>query len=197
MTQAITSAGTSPNNLLMIAAGGVLSGVLTPLAPQLIDRISGGPGDFRIALVAVPFAVLVFFVVRRCSANPLWAALVAAIVTMVAFVCAVNAAIWIDGQTNGADKIMRNILTGLAGGFVGAGLMALGIALLPAGPRDAVAWLHMLLTGTLAGTLLAVDNALSLDLTSVLYPVWQAAVAVRLAMALQRMTASSHATAQR
>jgi hypothetical protein len=44
----------------------------------------------------------------------------------------------------------------------------------------------MLLTGTLAGPLLAVDNALNLDLTSVLYPVWQAAVAVRLAMVLQR-----------
>lgn len=186
MTQAITSSGTSRNDLLVIAALGVLSGVLTPLAPQLIDRISGGPGDFRIALVAVPFAVLVFFVVRRCSANPLWAALAAAIITMVAFVCAVNAAIWIDGQTNGADKIMRNILTGLAGGFVGAGLMALAIALLPAGPRDAVTWLRMLLTGTLAGALLAVDNALDLDLTSVLYPVWQSAVAVRLAMALQR-----------
>jgi hypothetical protein len=186
LTQAITSTDSSRNNLLMIAAGGVLSGVLTPLAPQLIDRISGGSGDFRIALVAVPFALLVFLVVRRCSANPVWAALVAAIVTMVAFVCAVNAAIWIDGQANGADKIMRNILTGLAGGFVGAGLMALGIALLPAGPRDTMAWLQMLLTGTLAGGLLAIDNALSLDLTSVLYPVWQAAVAVRLAMALQR-----------
>lgn len=185
MTQAIASTDSSPKGLLLIAAGGVLSGILTPLAPQLIDRINGGPGDLRIALVAVPFAVLVFVVVRRCSANPVWAALAAAIVTMVAFVCAVNAAIFIDGQTSGADKIMRNILTGLAGGFVGAGMMALGIALLPAGPRDAVAWLRMLLTGTLAGALLAVDNALSLDLTSVLYPVWQAAVAVRLAMVLQ------------
>ena len=68
MTQAITSTDASRNSLLMIAAGGLLSGVLTPLAPQLIDRISGGPGDFRIALVAVPFAVLVFFVVRRCRA---------------------------------------------------------------------------------------------------------------------------------
>jgi hypothetical protein len=186
LTQAIASTDNSPKGLLVIAAGGVLSGILTQLAPLLIDRINGGPGYFRIALVAVPFAVLVFLVVRRCSANPVWAALAAGVVTMFAFVCAVNAAIWIDGQTNGADKIMRNILTGLAGGFVGAGVMALGIALLPAGPRDAVAWLRMLLTGTLAGALLAVDNALSLDLTSVLYPVWQAAVAVRLAMVLQR-----------
>src|SRR4029078_8666188 len=96
------------------------------------------PGDFRIALVAVPFAVLVFLVVRRCSANPAWAALVAGIVTMVAFVCALKGAIWIDGQTNGADKIMRNILTGLAGGFVGAGVMAAGIALTPAEPPATV-----------------------------------------------------------
>src|SRR5205809_1102908 len=104
----------------MIAAGGLLSGLLTPLTPQLIDRIVGGSGNLLLALAAVPFAVLVFFVVRRCSANPWWAALAAAIFTMVAFVCAVNAAIFIDGQTNGASKIMRNVLAGLAGGFVGA-----------------------------------------------------------------------------
>jgi len=189
LTQAITSTDSSRNNLLMIAAGGLLSGILTPLTPQLIDGIVGGFGNLRMALVAVPFAVLVFYVVRRCSANPVWAALIAGIVTMVAFVCAVNAAIFIDGQTYGAAKIMRNVLAGLAGGFVGAGIMALAIALLPAGPRDAALWMRMVLTGTLAGALMAVDSALDLDLTSVLYPVWQAAVAVRLAMVLQRSRA--------
>ena len=45
----------------------------------------------------------------------------------------------------------------------------------------------MLVTGTLAGTLLALDNALGLDQTSFLYPVWQAAVAVRLTMVLRRI----------
>jgi hypothetical protein len=185
LTQAIAADNTS-KNLLMIAAGGLLSGILTPLTPQLIDRIQGGSGNLRMALVALPFAVLVFFVIRRCSANPVWAALIAGVVTMVAFVCAVNAAVFIDGQSGGADKIMRNILAGLAGGFVGAGVMALAIALLPAGPRDATLWMRMLLTGTLAGALLAVDSALDLDLTSVLYPVWQAAVAVRLATVLRR-----------
>jgi hypothetical protein len=190
VAQAIASQGTSRNSLLKIAGGGVLSGVLTPLLPQLIDRIGGTPGDFRIALVAVPFAIVVFMVVRRFSANPNWAAWTAAIVTMVAFVCAVNSAIWIDGQLDGADKMLRNILAGLAGGFTGSVVMALGIALLPAGPRDVVAWLQMLVTGTLAGALLALDNALGLDLTSVLYPVWQAGVAVRLAMVLQRTGAS-------
>ena len=185
LTQAVASDNAS-KSLLMIAAGGLLSGVLTPLAPQLIDKFTGGSGNLRMALVAVPFAVLVFFVVWRCSTNPVWAALIASIVTMVAFVCAVNAAIFIDAQTYGAAKLMRNMLAGLAGGFVGAGIMALAIALLPAGPRDAALWMRMLLTGTLAGALMAADSALDLDLTSVLYPVWQAAVAVRLAMVLQR-----------
>jgi hypothetical protein len=186
LTQAIASTDQSRNNLLQVAAAGILTGVITPLCPQLIDRIGGGPGDFRIALVAVPFAILVFIVVRRWSVNPWWAALVAAIVTMVAFVAAVNAAIFIDGQANGATKVVRNILAGLAGGFTGAILMALGISRLPAGPRDPVAWLKVLLIGTLAGALLALDNALDLDLTSVLYPVWQACVAVGLALALRR-----------
>ena len=185
MTQAIASADTS-RNLLIVAGAGLLSGILTPLLPTLLDKVVGVPADVRLALVAIPFAVLVFFVVRRFSANPLWAALAAAAITLIAFVCAVNAAIFIDGRTNGADKMMRNILAGLAGGFTGSALMALGIALLPAGPRDAVTWLRMLVTGTIAGALLALDNALGLDQTSFLYPVWQAAVAVRLAMALRR-----------
>jgi hypothetical protein len=184
LTQAIT-ADTPRNDLLKIAAGGVLSGILTPLLPLLTDRIGGAPADIRLALVALPFAVLVFVVVRRCSANPNWAALLAAVVTMIAFVCAVNAAVFIDGQANGAAKVMRNILAGLAGGLVGAAFMALGIALLPAGPRNVAAWLPMLMTGAVAGTLLALDSALGLDLTSVLYPVWQACVAVRLALALR------------
>ena len=185
MTEAIASTGRSRNSLLTIAAGGVLTGLLTPLLPPLIDGIGGGPGDFRTALVAVPFAVLVFILIRRFSANPWWAALTAAIVTMLAFVCAVNAAIFVDGQADGLGKVSRNILAGLTGGFVGAGLMALGIALLPAGPRRFLTWLPMLAAGTVAGALLALDNALGLDLTSFLYPVWQACVAVGIAQALR------------
>jgi hypothetical protein len=185
LTQAIASADTS-RNLLVVAGAGLLSGILTPQLPTLLDKVAGVPADVRLALVAIPFAVLVFFVVRRFSTNPLWAALLAAAITLIAFVCAVNAAIFIDGQSRGADKMMRNILAGLAGGLTGSAVMALGIALLPAGPRDPITWLRMMLTGSLAGTLLALDNALGLDQTSFLYPVWQAAVAVRLAMALRQ-----------
>jgi hypothetical protein len=182
----IPSSGTSRNRWLKIAAGGVLSGILTPLSMSLIDRINGTPGDVRIALAAIPFAVLVAVLVRRHSANPWWAALAAALVTMIAFVCAVNAAVWIDGQAGDASKAVRNVLAGLAGGFTGATVMALGIGLLPSGPRDAVAWLPMLITGTFAGALLAIDSALEFDLVSVLFPVWQAGVAIGLARALRR-----------
>jgi hypothetical protein len=190
LTDTIISADRSRSGLLKIAAGGVLTGLVTPLLPTLIDKIVDAPGDFRIALVAVPFAILVLILVWRLSANPWWAALAAAVVTMVAFVCAVNAAIWIDGQVGDVARALRNVCAGLAGGFVGSGVMTLGICLLPAGPRDIAAWLPMLVIGTLAGALLALDSALELDLTSVLYPVWQAGVAVGLAIALPRIRVS-------
>jgi hypothetical protein len=185
LTEATTSPDASRNDLLKVAAAGIVTGLLTPLCVPLIDKLGGAPTYFRIALVAVPFAVLVFAVVRRHSANPWWAALTAAIVTMIAFVVAVNAAILIDGQADGLAKTSRNILSGLTGGLVGAGIMALGAALLPAGPRDFMAWLPMLITGTVTGAVLALDTALDLDLTSVLYPVWQACVAVGLATTLR------------
>jgi hypothetical protein len=189
LADTIISSNQSRTSLPKIAAAGVLTGLLTPLLPTLIDKILGAPGDLRIALVAVPFAVLVLILVRRLTSNPPWAAVAAAVITMIAFVCAVNAAIWIDGQVGDVAKAVRNICAGLAGGFVGSALMALGIGLMPSRPRDAGAWLPMLMIGTAAGALLALDSALELDLTSALYPVWQASVAVTLAIALQRATA--------
>jgi hypothetical protein len=189
LADTIISSNQGRTSLPKIAAAGVLTGLLTPLLPTLIDKLVGAPGDLRIALVAVPFAVLVGMLVRRLTLNPWWAAFAAAVITMVAFVCAVNAAIWTDGQVGDTAKAVRNICAGLAGGLVGSGVMALGIGLLPSGPRDPAAWLPMVTIGTVAGTLLALDSALELDLTSVLYPVWQAGVAAALAMALQRTTA--------
>jgi hypothetical protein len=185
LSQAITSADTSRNGLLVAAVGGLVAGILTPLLPMLVDRITGPNGQFRVALIALPFAVLVFVLVRRFSRNASWAALIAAVVTMIAFVCAVDAAILVEGNTGDAPRVMRYLLAGLAGGLVGTAAMAFGIALLPAGPRRPAAWWPMLITGALAGTLLALDDALGLDRISLLYPVWQAAVAVRLVLVLR------------
>jgi hypothetical protein len=186
LTDAIAASDLSRNGLLKIAAAGIVTGILTSLLLPVIDKLGGLPGDVRIALVGLPFAVLVFILVRRFSANPWWAALTAAIVTMIAFVCAVNAAVFVDRQAVDAGKTLRGVLAGLTGGFIGAGIMALAVALLPAGPRHLGAWLPMLLVGTVTGALLALDNALGLDSTSVLFPIWQACVAVGLAQALRR-----------
>jgi hypothetical protein len=173
-------------NFLQIALGGALTGIITPVLQPWIDRLPVAPGMLRIALLAVPFAILVLALLRYFAMSPWWAAFTAAIVTIVAFVCAVNVAVWVDGEMAGGDATIRNMLDGLGGGFTGSAVMAAGIGLLPAGPRDAPAWLPMLVIGTLAGTLLALDNVLHLDLVSVLYPVWQAGVAVGLTMALQQ-----------
>jgi hypothetical protein len=184
LTDAITTV-TSRNDLLKIAIGGLVSGALTPLLPAGLDRLNVPPGMWQLAVVALPFAVLVFIVMQWRSAGPVWAAIVASIVTIIAFVAAVNAAVYIDGQIAGMARVLRGVFAGLTGGFVGSALMALGIALLPAGPRQAAPWMPMIVTGTVAGSLLALDNSLGLDPISSLYPVWQAAVAVRLAMALR------------
>jgi hypothetical protein len=176
----------SRDGFLKTGAAGVGTGILTPLIEPLIDHINGSPGDLRIALLAVPFAILVLVLIQIDSDNPRWAALAGAVVTMIAFVWAVSAAIWIDGQISASESAVRNTLSGLAGGFVGSGILALGVGLLPASPRDPLAWLPMLVTGTCAGALLALDNALNLNLLSTLYPVWQAGVAICMAMALRR-----------
>src|SRR5262245_65933997 len=108
LTDAIT-ADASRNDLLKIVIGGLVTGVLTPLLPDLIDLLAPAPAMLRLALVAVPFAVLVFIVVRRRSTTPVWAALAASLVTMNAFVAAVNAAVHIDGQMAGAGKPMARL----------------------------------------------------------------------------------------
>jgi hypothetical protein len=132
LTQAITSTDTS-RNLLMVATGGVISGILTPLLPALIDHVVGLPSQLRISLIAVPFAVLVFILVAALQRQSAVGSDACAIITMVAFVCAVNAAIFIEGQSAGAAAVMRYLLAGLTGGLVGTAVMALGMGLLPGG----------------------------------------------------------------
>jgi hypothetical protein len=172
-------------DLLKVAGAGLTTGLVTPLLQLLIDRISIPPGGFRVALMAVPFAVLVAMLVWRAGRR-WWTALLSALITMVAFVCAVNAAILVDGLTFDAGKTIRNALAGFAGGFVGSGLMALGLTPLPGIPARWQPWALTVVFGTMAGALLALDNAVGFEVFSFLYPVWQAVVGVCLAIALNR-----------
>jgi hypothetical protein len=70
LTVAIIASDRTRSGLLRIAAAGLLSGLVTPLLPTLIDKLIRAPGDFRIALVAAPFAILIGILVRRFTPNP-------------------------------------------------------------------------------------------------------------------------------
>jgi hypothetical protein len=170
--------------VLASAAGGVLTGLTTPLMQLVIERFVGGHGYSRVALLALPFALLALMLVGRASRR-WWSASAAALVTALAFVAAVAAAISVDSQAVGFARPARNVLSGLGGGFIGAGSMAIGISLL-VGPRALLPWLPMLIVGTLAGSLFALDEMLEFAPFSVLYPVWQAGVAAGLTLAVQR-----------
>jgi phosphoglycerol transferase MdoB-like AlkP superfamily enzyme len=184
LTSATLTFDRDTGDLLASVAAGIVTGLATPLMQLPIDRLVGGHGYFRVALLALPFALLVLVLVGRVSRR--WGkAALAALVTALAFVVAVATAIWLDGQAMDLGRLGRNLLSGLGGGLVGAGLMAVGIALL-AGPRAFLPWLPMLILGTLAGSLLALDNMLDFEPVSVLYPIWQAGVAAGLTLALRR-----------
>lgn len=172
-------------HLLKVCIAGCVTGFVTPWLQPLIDRVAIPPGGFRVALLAVPFAVLVAALIWRVRRR-WWIALLAALITTIAFVCAVNAAIFIDSVSFDAGKTIRNTLAGLAGGFVGATIMALWLVALPGVPRAWRRWVSMVAIGTLAGALLALDNAIGFEFFSFLFPIWQAAVGVSLAVALQR-----------
>jgi hypothetical protein len=174
--------------LFKAAVGGLLTGILTPLMQLAIDVVARGHAEYRIGLMALPFAALVL-IVTRMSGRSWWVAAAAAAVTVLAFVWAVNGAIWVNAYAFDLGKFTRDSVAGLAGGFIGAATMAIGIALLT-WSRGGLAWLPMLVFGTIAGSLLAVDNTLDLtfDLAtlSILFPVWQCGVAAGLMLALQR-----------
>lgn len=172
-------------DLFKVACAGLATGLITPWLQPLIKLIELPSGGYGVALMALPFALLVAFLVWRAGRR-WWTATLAALITMAAFVLAVNVAIWVDALTFDNGRNVRNALGGFAGGLTGAGTMVLGLLPLPGVPVARLAWIAMPLVGMLAGGLLAVDFAVGFEFFSFLYPAWQAAVAVCLASGLHR-----------
>jgi hypothetical protein len=54
----IISRNRALDSLPKIVAAGLLTGILTPLFQPVVNSIAGTHGDFRIALLALPLAVL-------------------------------------------------------------------------------------------------------------------------------------------
>ena len=151
---------------------------------QLLVIRSHLSGNFALALLALPFAVLVMGLVHATRSPRWWAVASAALVTAAAFVAAVTAAVFVVELPSELPKAARHMLGGVAGGLVGTAIMAIGLHLLPLGRAGLRAWLPMLAVGGVAGMLLAVDTLIKVPLVSVLYPVWQAGVAVSLVKGL-------------
>lgn len=173
---------------LKAALGGLVTGVLTPLMELPVTKFDL-VGSYTFALVAIPFAILVMGLLRVTRSPPWWAAVAVALVTAGAFVPAVTVAVWVIQFPSQflweLPEALRHVLGGIAGGLVGTAIMAIGLRVLPVGPPDLLTWLPMLAIGGVAGMLLAVDTALRLDLVSVLYPLWQAGVAIGLVKGLR------------
>jgi hypothetical protein len=167
-----------------IALCGLLSGFLTPLILNYIDSLyqprgfSGGNG-IVLAVGGLPFALLIV-VVARIAADVSWLRAAAlGIATMVA----TSVSITLSASTNAAlgaiAEPARELIGGPVGGVTGSGLMALGATLLRIGPRQhPLRWSVLVLVGTVLGALLAVDVWLDSENVWVIFPVWQASIAL-------------------
>jgi hypothetical protein len=173
-----------------IACCGLLTGLLTPLILDYIDSLDyprgfSGSHGVGLAIGAVPYGLLVV-AVARIAAEANW---LRASALGLATLVAASVAITLSANTNVAlDSIAepgRELIGGPVGGVIGSGLMALAALLLRIGPRNPVRWLPMVLVGTGLGALLALDVWLHSENVWVLFPVWQASVALVLLRTLQ------------
>src|SRR5205823_7410063 len=120
-----------------LVVAGLITGFLTPLAAAFTDHfhIFRATGGLSLTLGGVPFALLVVLIARRVSRSDWWRPAVLGAVTLVAFEIAITVAANTSMALTGRPEPIRNILGGLAGGFVGSGLMVLAALLLRLGAR--------------------------------------------------------------
>jgi hypothetical protein len=79
----------------------------------------------------------------------------------------------------------RELIGGPVGGVIGSGLMALAAMVLRIGPLHPIRWLPMVAAGTVLGLLLALDVWLDSQNAWVLFPAWQACIALIFLRTLQ------------
>lgn len=169
---------------------GLVTGFLTPLILNYIDSLYlpfGGGNLIVLAVGAVPYGLLVV-VIARIVAEASWPR--AGALGLATLVSA-SVAITVSANTNAAlDTIAepgRELIGGPVGGVIGSGVMAVAALLLRIGPRNPARWLPMVFVGTGLGALLALDVWLHSENVWVLFPVWQASVALVLLRTLQNV----------
>ena len=165
--------------VLWLSGLGLLSGLLSSIAPGVVEHI-------KILGVAIYpgslFGLVIVFGVYRWGKASWWAAVLALVVTVVAWIAAMR------GFESVTDNATSNIyLGGLVAGAIGAaGAMLSGAITLPA-LRRLPDWLITIGVGAIAGLLVGPDVQLPDDKSFLLlFLVWQAAVAGCIGHALTR-----------
>lgn len=178
------------------AIGGLVTGLLTGPAQSLVDTLHlvRALGGFAMALGGVPFAILIVAVARMRAQADWWRALSLGFVVVVVFEVAIVVSANISMSLTDWNEITRNILAGLVGGLVGTALLGGGAFSLGIGPRRFAVWLPMVAAGTVLGVLLAIDAYRQAENAWLLFPLWQAVVALLFARAVELAAASSSRT---
>jgi hypothetical protein len=184
--------GTPARRVLLVAALGVLSGLLSNYAHDAF-------GD--LTLLGVPLLPAVYFGIVLAIACRMWTSpgrfdtLVILCATFLAWFAAFKAADQVQDSLAGIANLSgyRLLFAGLAAGFVGSGITALGISLVARDFRNTKAWSRTVMVGTVAGSLLeCLSNEnrdqipFHLDSLLPLFLVWQSAVAASIAYGLSR-----------
>ncbi len=173
----MTSFKVSPP-VLWLSGLGLISGLLSSIAPEAAERVTA----LGVPLYPAPlFGLVIAFGVYRWGKANWWAAVLALVVTVLAWVAAVR------GFHIVTDDAARNIyLGGLVAGTIGAAGTMLGGAITLPALRRLPDWLLTLGVGAVAGLLVGPNPRMADANFLLLFLVWQAAVAGCFGYALTR-----------
>ena len=195
----LSSAGRAPAAL---AALGVISGVLTNLACLNIDAISPDTNQHSAIfnnvvtalITGVFFAAVVCFAIFASEKATKFKIATAFLISILAWRLAygtattVNDLLGSDLVSDGSLGFLRNIrmeISGLLGGFVGSLVTVSGVAFAGNVFRRLRPWAMTVLTGTVAGIVLGLEERLHLPWGYLaLFVVWQAGVAASIGYGL-------------
>ena len=173
----MTSFKVSPP-VLWLSGLGLISGLLSSIGIEAAERVK---------MLGVPiypsplFGLVIAFGVYRWGKASWWAAVLALVVTVAAWIAAMR------GFHAVTDDGARNIyLGGLVAGAIGAAGTMLGGAITLPALRRLPDWLLMIGVGAVAGLLVGFDERILGASFLPLFLVWQAAVAACIGYALTR-----------
>jgi hypothetical protein len=176
-----TPSGISPRLLEgAIFAGGLVTGFLTPPVIDLFDRLGRFRFSTDLSFVAggVPFALLIMIIARSVASVGGVRTSALGVMTLIAAYASLTLTARTSLALGTIAEPLHSLLCGPVGGLIGSGLMTLAAVLLRIGPRHPVRWWAFVLVGTALGALLVIDLKLKSDEIWVLFPVWQASVAL-------------------